>query len=80
MGQLLRIVVLLFGLWLVLRIVKRTLAGPPSDRPSANGAADGTPRMLPCARCGVYVPESDACTRNGKSYCSSEHADADRAR
>jgi ribosomal protein S26 len=33
------------------------------------------PKILACADCGVYVPESDAVRRHGRVYCSSMHAE-----
>ncbi len=30
--------------------------------------------MVPCHRCGLHVPEKEAVARNGKRYCSEEHA------
>lgn len=29
--------------------------------------------MVPCARCGVYVPKSEAYFKNNKYYCCSQH-------
>lgn len=75
MGQFLRIVILLVGLWLVLRIIRRALehrsAPPPSPPPPSD--------MLRCEYCGVFVPRSEAVTVRGHAYCSGSHADADRA-
>ncbi|NLC24958.1 hypothetical protein NB640_07005 [Oxalobacter vibrioformis] len=31
-------------------------------------------QMLACARCGVYVPASEAVFRTGKVYCCEEHS------
>jgi uncharacterized protein len=30
-------------------------------------------RMVPCARCGLYVPESEALLRGALHFCSEEH-------
>jgi uncharacterized protein len=76
MGQFLRIALVLFGLWLVLRFIKRALARRHSGPPSAPPPAD----MLRCDYCGMFVPRGDAVTTGGKVYCSDQHADADRAR
>ncbi len=77
MGTFLRLAILLFGLWLVLRIVKRVLADrrqpPPSSPPPA---AD----MLRCDYCGTFVPGSEAVGAGGKHYCSARHRDADHGR
>ena len=72
MGQLLRIIIILFGLWLVLQIIKRALAShqkPPAGKPSVA-------HMIVCAHCGVHVPESEAIRDDGKLYCSEEHRKA----
>ncbi|MBI5782369.1 MAG: hypothetical protein HZA69_01350 [Gammaproteobacteria bacterium] len=69
MGQLLRITIILIGLWLVLTIVKRALASrrtPPTDKPVVA-------RMVACAHCGVHIPESEAVRDGDKYYCCEEH-------
>jgi uncharacterized protein len=76
MGQFLRIAIVLFGLWLVLRFIKRALAKRHSDSPAPPLPAD----MLRCDYCGMFMPRSDAITASGKIYCSDKHADEDRAR
>jgi uncharacterized protein YneF (UPF0154 family) len=53
MGQFLRLVIILIGLWLVLQIIKRALAArqkPPIGKPAVA-------HMIVCAHCGVHVPE-----------------------
>ncbi|MBI3546339.1 MAG: hypothetical protein HY081_07060 [Gammaproteobacteria bacterium] len=68
MGQLLRIIIILFGLWLVIQIVKRALASrnPTPSRPPII-------KMLMCSRCGVHMPESQAIKDGDKIYCCEEH-------
>jgi ribosomal protein S26 len=34
--------------------------------------------MIACDRCGLHVPEDEAIHRNGKHYCSEEHAREER--
>ncbi len=76
MGQFLRIAIVLFGLWLVLRFIKHALARRRPRPPAPPLPAD----MLRCDYCGMFVPRGDAITASGKVYCSAHHADADRAR
>jgi len=76
MGQFLRIAIVLLGLWLVLRFIKRVLAKRRSDSSAPPPPAD----MLRCDYCGMFVPRGDAITASGKIYCSGTHADADRVR
>lgn len=70
MGTFLRLVIILLGLWLVVRVVRRALRDrrpPPAALP-----AD----MLRCDYCGVFVPRDEATLARGKAYCSASHADA----
>ena len=75
MGQFLRIAIVLFGLWLILRFIKRALTKRRPGSPAPPPPAD----MLRCDYCGMFVPRGDAITASGKVYCSDHHADADRA-
>jgi uncharacterized protein len=77
MGQLLRLAIVLFGLWLVLRIIRRALARRRSDLPTPPKPASAD--MLRCDYCGVFVPRNEAVAARGRHYCSGGHADADRA-
>jgi uncharacterized protein len=76
MGQFLRIAIVLFGLWLILRFIKRAL----TKRRSASSAPPPPADMLRCDYCGMFVPRSDAITASGKIYCGDNHADADRTK
>jgi uncharacterized protein len=70
MGQLLRIIIILIGVWLVLKILKRALAHrqtPPPDQPPSIA------KMVACAYCGVHVPETEAIRDGDKRYCCEEH-------
>ena len=71
MGQLLRIVIILFGLWLVLRLIRRALQPRSGDSPPSSPSSD----MLRCDYCGVFVPRGEAVTTRGRTYCSNAHAD-----
>jgi len=76
MGQLIRLIIILFGLWLVLKIIKRALVSRenhPSRKPSITS-------MVACAYCGVHLPESDAIQKDGKHYCCAEHLKAQKNR
>lgn len=69
MGQFLRLVIILIGLWLVLTLIKRALAShrkSSSDKPAVA-------KMVACAHCGVHIPESEAVHDGDSHYCSEEH-------
>jgi len=74
MGQFLRILIVLVGLWLVLRLVKRYLAKRPPTAPGTPAANDD---VVCCAHCGVYVPRAEAIHAHDKSYCTRAHSEAD---
>lgn len=59
----------------LLREVRRSLAGEGRDAVRGRGDAGGTApteRLLPCAACGVRVPESRMLAAGGARYCSAE--------
>lgn len=69
MGQFLRLIIILIGLWLVLTIIKRALASrrkPPPDKPAVA-------KMVACAHCGVHIPESEAIRDGDRYFCSEKH-------
>ena len=72
MGQLLRLIIILFGVWLVIQIIKRSFAS--SSR--ASRAKPAIAKMVACAHCGVHVPESEAIQDGNRFYCSREHLNA----
>jgi uncharacterized protein len=76
MGQLLRIIIILIGLWLVLQIIKRARTARQNPSPDAPPIA----KMVSCNHCGVHVPESEAITDGDKRYCCEEHRKADKPR
>ena len=78
MGSLLRIALVVFALWLIVRYIKRAHnAKSTPQHPSPNTAPHDN-AMLPCKHCGVYLPESEATRLRGNIYCSREHAEADK--
>lgn len=72
MGQFLRILIILIGLWLILRLVKRFIA---KRQPKPDNAPAAQDDVVPCARCGVYVPRAEAIHANGTTYCSRAHSE-----
>ena len=76
MGPLIRLVLIFFALWLIIRYIKRAL-DTPSPRPPSPDTPERVSAMLKCKQCGVYVPQSEATRRGDNFYCSSEHAEAD---
>ncbi|MCL4316510.1 MAG: hypothetical protein M1527_06715 [Gammaproteobacteria bacterium] len=69
--NLIRLLLLALGIWLLTLVVKRYLAAAGRKR-------GGTPRigtMVRCAVCGLHVPEAEAVKRRDQYFCSAEHRD-----
>ena len=63
------ILVLLLG-WIGFSLMKRFKQNNRSV--SKNGKGQ---KMIACEVCDTHVPESDVIVKNGKNYCSKEHAE-----
>ncbi len=74
MSQFLRILIVLVGLWVIVGLVKRFLA---KHRPAAPKPVAVSDDVVPCARCGVYVPRAEVMHARGRSYCSRAHSEVD---
>jgi uncharacterized protein len=68
-----RTLLILIAVAVIVLGIKRLLAKPRAG--SAAPARSG--KMVPCAHCGMFIPETDAIHRRGRHYCSEEHRDAD---
>lgn len=62
---------------LILLVVAAILVLRALSRRTRDEAADVPPvgNMVRCARCGVYLPESEAIRAGDDFYCSAEHRD-----
>jgi uncharacterized protein len=61
------LLVILFGVWLVRREIRRVRARPDGTTSPSVAA------MKPCAYCGVHVPVSQGVSADGRFFCSEEH-------
>jgi uncharacterized protein len=47
----------------------------PDETPSASSSATKQlPALLACASCGVHFPSTDAVEKEGRFFCSADHA------
>lgn len=69
-----RTLLILIAVIIVVLTVKRLMAAP---RPEKN-LRTRSGKMVQCAHCGMYVPETEALSDRGHHYCSVAHRDADR--
>lgn len=71
MGQIVRLLLIIISVWLAVWLIRRAFFAAPSAKPPSD--RQFPPQMLPCAYCGVHVPEDHALMQAGKAYCSKEH-------
>ncbi len=76
MKYLLVLGVVMFAIWLwrhnrETQVRDRAATRPRRPPPPAEAAA--VPDMVPCAQCGLHLPQSDAVTGQRGQYCSDAH-------
>ena len=65
-----KLILVLLLSWLGFSLMNRFKQNNPSV--SKNGKGQ---KMIACDVCDTHVPESDVIVKNGKNYCSKEHAE-----
>ena len=80
MAKLLLFLLVLFGIYLIRRALRRPSGGGPAQAERPAGREEiRAERMIECAHCGLHVPESEAVSGNGVSFCCEAHRQAYRA-
>lgn len=71
------LLVVVAGLWLLLRGRGARRDTPPKP-PAPPAGRDASPaQMVACARCGLHLPQEDALRDGGgRPFCTAEHRDA----
>ena len=70
-----RMLIIFIALAVIVLIAKR-LWQPPGSKADKRKQIDG--KMIKCAHCGTYIPESEALQNQDHWYCSREHMEADQ--
>lgn len=80
MRNILVFILVLIGIFYVRRALRRTgKAGGRADEEARGAPADAPQeelvieQMVPCAHCGLHVPESEGLRGPGGFFCSEEH-------
>lgn len=69
-----RVLIFLLGIALVVWILFRLARSPSIEKHGKKQVDD----MVRCARCGTFVPRSEAIHEGDRDYCSAQHRDEDR--
>lgn len=65
----------IFGMAGAIRQAKKQAKNSNGNGTSDSGAPSTSRNlMLPCAQCGLHVPDGEGVHAHGKFYCSTEHA------
>lgn len=67
-----RLIVVAAIVWLVISLIRRSLAGPSPREPAPPAAT----AMHACRYCRVNVPETECVRSQGHYFCSEAHRDA----
>ncbi|MCP5019044.1 MAG: hypothetical protein GY938_27760 [Ketobacter sp.] len=66
-----RLIIFIALVSLLILVYRKFTANKQATPPEADAAS-----MRKCAQCGIHLPESEACTENGKFFCSDTHRQA----
>ncbi|MDH5180366.1 MAG: PP0621 family protein [Gammaproteobacteria bacterium] len=67
---LIRILIIAFLVWLVLRLIKNKIDQQNRKRADSQ---DQIATMVRCRHCGLHIPKQDAVESANQYYCSQEH-------
>ena len=76
MGKLLLWAIIILAVLFVSRILshQKAQSRQAADRRRADDARAASETMVRCAHCGIHLPRSEAVLIQGKTWCSTEHA------
>ncbi|HEX5055338.1 MAG TPA: PP0621 family protein [Gammaproteobacteria bacterium] len=66
-----RFLILLAGIVVLILTLRGLLLPPP--RRNARDTRQEPEKMVGCAKCGLYLPESEALSAEGRFFCNLEH-------
>ncbi len=76
--NLIRLLIIIFLLWMAWRFVQAWLDSNRQRVARKKPAPQLSEKVVPCALCGLHVPEGEALQAGDRHYCSEAHRDAGR--
>ena len=82
MNFLLRALIFAFATYFIFKLLRKLIGKalnplPPAKATPKTAALPQT--MIACDQCGLYILRGEALAQNGKHYCSTQHAEQNRA-
>lgn len=69
-----RLLILGLAVFAIVWLLRRAMAEPQDSRRGARSGARSDGELVRCSHCGLHLPRGDALERDGKRFCSEEHA------
>ena len=82
MNFLLRALIFAFATYFIFKLLRKFIGKALNSLPPAKTApktAALPQAVIACDQCGVYIPRDEALAHDGKHYCSTQHAEQNRA-
>ncbi len=82
MNFLLRALIFAFATYFIFKLLRKLIGKALNPLPPAKTApktAALPQAMIACDQCGLYIPRAEALAQDGKHYCSTQHAEQNRA-
>ena len=82
MNLLLRALIFAFATYFIFKLLRKVIGKalnplPPAKATPKTAALPQT--MVACDQCGLYILRAEALAQDGKHYCSTQHAEQNRA-
>jgi uncharacterized protein len=68
-----RLLILIAGIIMLVYFFRSLLPPPPRDRRRRDNRGNEPEKMVSCAHCRLYLPESEAMDVDGDFFCNREH-------
>ena len=67
------VLIIAYNIWRKQRVSSDSSAATPKHGRNPDRAPMITQEMVPCARCGLMLPKSEAVVQGSKTFCGEEH-------
>ena len=82
MSILIRLLIFAYATYFILKLLRKLVRKGAQPLPRATATPDSVAlplAMVACDQCGLYIPRAEALPQDGQHYCSTQHAEQNRA-